>query len=322
MISSQMLALIDKLAADGRVGDAEALDVRRAIFPDGAVSRDEADALFQLNDRVGDDDPAWNAAFVEAICDHLLLNEPRGHVSDEGAAWLESRLGQDGKLELVTELELVLKVLEKAESTPARLHKLARTCVSAAVLAGEGYEGRAANLVPGQIGETELQLIRRVLFAAGGAGNISVTREEAEWLFELDAASEGKAHVAGWRELFISGVMNHLFAAGSSSLLERDGMMNRARWLNEPHKGGVGGFFGRMFGGSYLENVSEPKPDAGQMAYLRTRANEATIAEALTAPEASWLMTRINADGRRTANEQALVDAVKAAKGEAALKSA
>ena len=107
-----------QLAADGRVSDAEALDVRRAIFPDGTVSREEADALFQLNERVGDDDPAWNAAFIEAICDHLLLNEPRGHVTDEGAAWLEGRLGQDGKLELATELELVLKVLEKAESDP------------------------------------------------------------------------------------------------------------------------------------------------------------------------------------------------------------
>jgi hypothetical protein len=323
MISSQLLALIDKLAADGRVSDDEALDARRAIFPDGKVSRDEAEALFRVNECVADDDPAWNAAFIEAVCDHLLLsNEPHGHVTDEGAAWLEGRVGADGKFELVTELELVLKVLEKAESCPARLHKLARTCVSAAVLAGEGYEGRDAKLVPGQIGETELKLIRRVLFAAGGAGNISVTREEAEWLFELDAATEGKAHVAGWRDLFISGVMNHLFAAGSSSLLDRDGMMNRAKWLNAPEKGGVGGFFGRLFGKGFLEAVSQPKPDAGQIDYLRSRANEATIAEALETSEAQWLMTRINADGRRTANEQALVDAVKAAKGEAALKSA
>ena len=45
------------------------------------------------------------------------------------------------------------------------------------------------------------------------------------------------------------------------------------------------------------------------------------MAEALDAAEAKWLMDRINADARRTANEQALVDAVKAAKGDV-LKSA
>ena len=46
------------------------------------------------------------------------------------------------------------------------------------------------------------------------------------------------------------------------------------------------------------------------------------VAEALETSEAAWLVTRIRADGRRTANEQALVEAVKAAKGEDALKSA
>ena len=84
------------------------------------------------------------------------------------------------------------------------------------MLAGEGYEGRDAKLVPGQIGETELQLIRRVLFAAGGAGNLGDARR-GRMAVRVGCGDEGKAHVAGWRELFISGVMNHLFAAGSSS---------------------------------------------------------------------------------------------------------
>ena len=35
MISNVMMSLIEKLAADGRISADEALDVRRAIFPDG-----------------------------------------------------------------------------------------------------------------------------------------------------------------------------------------------------------------------------------------------------------------------------------------------
>ncbi len=325
MIPNVMMALIEKLAADGRISADEALDVRRAIFPDGAVSRQEAEALFALNERVGGDDPAWNACFVEAMADHLLLaNEPKGHVTDEGAAWLESRIGRDAVLEGPTELELLVTLLEKAESCPARLSDLARQYVSHAVLSGKGYEGRDPALVPGQIGEGELKLIRRVLYAAAGAGNVFVTREEAEWLFELDTATEGRAHVAGWRDLFVSALMNHLFAAGPSGLLDRDSMLGRAEWL-KAGTGGVGAFFGRIFAGGregYVNNVDQPNAHDAMDTHHQKRDGQARVAEALDMNETAWLVTRIRADGRRTANEQALIEAVKAAKGEDALKSA
>jgi hypothetical protein len=326
MIPNTLLALIDKLAADGRIAAEEALDVRRAVFPDGAVSRGEAEALFHLNDRVGGDDPAWSACFVEAICDHLTLaHDLPGHVTDEGAAWLESRISHDGVVESFTELELLLKLLERAESCPARLHELARDWVSRAVLAGKGYEGRDTSLVPGQIGATELALIRRVLYAAAGAGNVAVTREEAEWLFDLDTSTEGFAHVAGWREMFVSAVMNHLFAAGPSALLERSEMVRRAAWLQRRETGGVGQYLKRALhslGSGPSEFLSDVTFNGAANDHVERRQVEATLAEALTTPEAAWLVTRIRADGRRTTNEQALLAAVKAAKGEELLKSA
>ena len=331
MISNVMMLLIEKLAADGRVSEAEAVDVRRAIFPDGAVSRAEAEALFVLNERVGDDDQTWNDCFVEAICDHLMLaDQPEGHVTDAGAEWLERRIGGDGVLERRTELELVLKLMEKAQSCPARLHEFARKMVSRAVLEGKGYEGRDPRIVAGQIGEAEVGMIRRVLFASAGAGNIAVTREEAEWLFEIDEATEGHAHVAAWRELFVSAIMNHLFGAGPSSLLNRQAMIDRANWLGKPaFSGGAGGFLSRVLGGvtgggvqGYMERAQQNDALGGQYAHLKRREVETHVAEALDTAEAAWLVTRMRADGRRTANEQALVDAVKAAKGDGALKSA
>lgn len=321
MIPNAMMMLIEKLAADGRISADEALDVRRAVFPDGAVTRQEADALFVLNERVGDDDRAWNDCFVEAIHDHLLFaEEPLGHVTDEGAAWLENRIGRDGVVERVTELELLIKILEKAESTPARLQELARIFVSRAVLSGEGYEGRDISLVRGQIGDVELAMIRRVLFAAAGAGNIAVTRDEAEWLFSLDTATEGRAHVSGWRDLFVSAIMNHLFAAGPSALLERGSMLRRAEWLRTGPRGGVGSFLSRA-----LEGVQrgDYKADLDvQKHIVEGRQVETRVAEALDMAETAWLVTRIRADGRRTANEQALMDAVKSVKGADSLKSA
>ncbi len=326
MIPNTMLALIDKLASDGRVTAEEALDVRRAVFPDGIVSRGEADALFALNERVGGDDPAWDACFIEAISDHLTLSHDlRGHVTDEGAAWLENRTNRDCVVERSTELELLLKVLERADSCPARLHELTRNLVARAVLAGKGYEGRDPGKVPGQIGEAELAMIRRVLFSASGAGNVSVTREEAEWLFDIDAATEGYAHVAGWRDLFVLAVMNHLFAVGPAAALERGEIVRRAEWLNAPAQVGISGFLSRAFEGGikgYLTKIKQPNDADSMSTYVEQREAEGRVAEALETHEAAWLVTRIRADGRRTANEQALLEAVKAAKGEELLKSA
>ncbi len=325
MIPNTMLALIDQLAADGRVTADEALGVRRAVFPDGTVSRGEAEALLHLNERVGGDDTAWDACFVEAIGDHLTLgHDLPGHVTDEGAAWLESRITRDGVIERATELELLLKLLERADSCPPRLHELARDFVSRAVLSGKGYEGRDPALVPGQIGATELELIRRTLFAASGAGDLSVTRDEAEWLFELDAAAEGYAHVTGWRDLFVSAIMNHLFAAGPSDLLERGAMLRRTAWLKAPEQG-IGAFFARAFEGgfdSYMAKVRQQQPILAHEEHFERQQVKAQLADALETQEAAWLVTRIRADGRRTANEQALLEAVKAAKGDGLLKSA
>ena len=99
------------------------------------------------------------------------------------------------------------------------------------------------------MGEVELAIIRRVLFAASGAGNVSVTREEAEWLFDLDTATKGYAHVAGWRDLFVLAVMNHLFAVSPAAALERGEIVRRAEWLNTTAQGGIGAYLARTFEG-------------------------------------------------------------------------
>jgi hypothetical protein len=326
MISPVLQTLIDKLAADGRVSAAEVLEVRALVYADGQIGRAEAEALFALNERVAGDDQAWLDLFAEALCDHLMEGgEERGHVSEEGAAWLEARIDRDGVLERETELNAVLKVLDRAESCPDRLQTFARTLISRAVLEGKGYVGRDAAQAPGQIGETELALIRRALYASAGAGDAFVTRQEAEWLFDLDAATDGRAHCAGWRDLFVGAVMNHLFAAGPSDLLGRGAMMERAQWLKTQQSRSVGAFYNSVFGGGFkglITKFYQESPQDAVALHALAREEQGYDAARLEAGEASWLVHRIEGDGRKTANERALIAAVKDAQGEDALKSA
>jgi hypothetical protein len=321
-------ALADRIAADGRVEPEEVLAVRRAVFPDGVVSREEAELLFDINEHVANDDPAWDACFVEAICDHLLNSaEPMGHVTEEGCDWLIVRIDHDSVLERVTELELALKLLEKAESCPARLAERARTWASRAILEGRGYEGRDPKTEPGQIGDAEVAMIRRVLFAAAGAGDIAITRDEAEWLFALDEATDGKAHAASWRDLFVKAIMSHLFAGGPSDLLDRNAMLHRAQFVSNT-SGGLRQTLSHLASGLADGGLEGWKTRAGQldahddqMKHDAERKAQHASADLLSMSEAAWLVTRIRADHRRTPNEEALVAAVKAYKGDEAISA-
>ncbi len=317
-MSDILNALTEALSTDGRVTEAETLAVRRAIFADGAVSRAEAEMLFDLNERCEGDDPAWNACFVEAICDHLLLGAaPEGHVTDADARWLLDRIERDGQLEGPTELELLARLCEKAESCPPVLIRLARHSVQRAIIDGHGYHGRDPSTAPGAIGPAEVTLIRRALYA----GDAFVSREEAEWLFELDEATHGAPSDAGWPQLFVAAILNHLRAPAPSALLDRNAMIGRAERLTQP-TGGVLGVFARMLSSGSDSYWSAIRQRDVQKEHLAAREQAAIDADKIEASETGWLFERIARDGRRTPNEAALLEAIRAEAGRAELAGA
>ncbi len=315
MIPAPLMQLVEVYAADGRVTPDEVAKLRASLFPDGVVSRAEADALFALSDRVADDDQHWRQVFAEAIADHLIdAGEPRGHVSEEGAGWLESRIAADGQIKRGTELEVVLKVLERAESAPAHLAKLARDYVSRSVLTQDDIIGGNLNRVPGQIKACEVALIHRVLHASAACGGVWVTREEAEWLFCLDEATVGFDHDQAWQDVFVKGLLNHLFAPAPNALHDRDASLKRAEWLNETAAPNAGRSWARTFAGGlsgFVNHVVQPNAIDAMTDHYAGRVEAAVAAEAFDLAEATFVSVRVRKDGRRSPNEQALLAAIK-----------
>lgn len=291
MSNHALLTLSDHIAADRKISAEEALELRKAIFPDGVVSRDEADVMIALEGRVANTDEAFQHAFVEAIVDHALQSGTyAGHVDEATAAWLIERFGDEGARE--TEIEVLLKTLERSESAPASLAAFAR--------------GRVAAWLAGKpVGARETEFIRRALYVAAGAGAISVTEDEARWLFALDAESEGRVNHPGWTDLFIRGVLNYLMGRRAPELLDAEDMISRQAWLEAPNQG-LGGFFGRMFGHGYGDKVSYREIDAFEAHYERVNAERAED-ERLTLAEIAWAVGMTREDGTRTANESALL---------------
>mgnify|MGYP003659392790 CR=1 FL=1 len=202
-------AEITQLTAD------EVARLRRQLYGKAEIEAAEAELLFELDDRLGDEAaPEWAEFFVEALTDYLVdQTEPRGYVSDANADWLLARIAPTGRVEAGTGLELLIRVIEQAKSSPAALAGFALDQVAVGVVHGQGFVGHARELELGVIGETEVSLIRRILYAFGGHGCVGITRREAEVLFDINDMTAEAENDPAWSDLFVKAVASFLLVS-------------------------------------------------------------------------------------------------------------
>lgn len=206
--SVQRDAFVDKKPLGGQ----ELRALRAQVWGDGSVSAPEAEKLFVMN-RTVQPSVEWTDFFVEAICEFMLSQgEPRGYVTEDEATWLLRHVNQAGTIETAAEVELIVKLLERAEYAPASLRKFALGALEQAVLTGVGPTRQGSKAEAPRVDDGEVSLIRRLIFAPAGDGPAKVSAAEAEMLFRLKDATLGQANSAEWPKLFVQGVANHLMA--------------------------------------------------------------------------------------------------------------
>ena len=152
--------------------------------------------------------------------------------------------------------------------------------------------------------------IRRILFAFGGDGNIAVTRDEAEVLFDINDASATAENDPAWNDLFVKAIANFMMAASGYQAPSRQEALRREDWLDEPSARRLGGFFSRMAAGGLRGALNAYRqPDMEQAWAARNKSMEAAIksAETISAEEAEWLARRMGRDGTFHENEKALL---------------
>lgn len=299
--------LARQAAADGAISADEVLALRRAAWPDGRIDQTEAEAILAINEVVSERSPDWTDFLVEAIGEYVLNGtEPRGYVADATADWLIARLDHDGRLESAAELELLVRVLEKALGTPDRLKDYALVQVERAVLTGEGPTRDGGALSAGSITEAECKLLRRMIFASGGDRPAAVSQREAEMLFRLKDATLGQPHAPEWQRLFVQGVGNYLQGWTGGHAISRDRAARLETFMNDTSSG-LGRFFERMtrlgardLGAAAQDMLSGGKP-------TRDYTGEARAEAALSSPEKAWIDGRIKADRRIDPLEEALL---------------
>lgn len=297
--------LAEQAAADGAISSEEILALRRAGWSDGAIQPDEADAIFAINDQLAEPTVEWTDFFVEALSEFVVNgSEPRGYVGDTQADWLIERIDHDGKLQSLTELELLAKVLDKATNTPERLKSYALAQIEQAVLTGEGPTRGGGSLDAGCISDAEARLLRRIVFAQAGDRPAAVSRGEAELLFRLKDATLGADNAPEWKRLFVQGIGNYLQGFSGYEPLSSQRAAELEHFMNDTAVN-IGGFFARMAGSAVR---GEGAKAFGRKGLERDVEAEAAQAHEVTGDENLWLQGRIDADGQLDDYEQALLD--------------
>jgi hypothetical protein len=290
------------IGVGGGISNKDVLAIRRAVWPNGSVSRGEAEALFELHRRAVAPGSEWNDFFIEAISDTVLnATEPKAFVDEDSAGWLIGQLDRDERAIRPVEIELVVRIVEKALNAPDSLKAWALARVERSVLTGEG-PARQGGVRPGVVDEAEVNWLRRLVFASGGDGAVAVSRDEAEMLWRIKDATLGAANAPGWQKLFVQAVGNHLMAWSSHRPLERTEAGRLEAFMND-RRGGALGFISRKhrpdFKGAAKVFRSEESAE-DHSAAVRAAA-------CLTPSENVWLEFNVARDSKRDELEEALI---------------
>jgi hypothetical protein len=305
-MSMHFSQIAEQAIADGAIGAEDILALRRAGWADGKIEPHEADAIFELNHRLAHPGPEWTDFFVEAIVEYVINQlEPRGYVTDDNAAWLKAHLDRDGHLHAMSELELLVRVFEKALSVPEALRDFALAEVEEAILTGAGPTRCGGHLESGNVTEAEARILRRILFSSGGDRPAGISRREAEALFRIKDATLHAANAPEWKRLFVQGVGNYLQGFAGQAPLSRDRAAQLEGFMND-HRSSVGGFLARTARSIGTPNrmgvVFGRKQPGPALECLVDRARE------VTHDEKTWLDAMIDANGHVDEYDDALLE--------------
>ncbi|MBU2583590.1 MAG: hypothetical protein KJ622_17930 [Alphaproteobacteria bacterium] len=303
----------DEIAERGSIHDTDAAELRRAVYEDGGISKEEAERLIALNSACPVQSTEWSDLFREALTDFVVnQSEPEGYITQENADWLIANIAPDGMIKSRKELDLIVQMIDQARWSPSLLVAFALAQVSEAVIHSDGP--LRSNAEPLRIDDDEVELVRRMIYAFGGDGNVAVTRAEAEMLADINDSLDQEHVNSAWVELYVKAMANFLLANSGYSVPSREAALRSDAWLDE--RGELSPF-------ELVQSIARTSLDDVIGEYRRLSIEESTLArldreyrelitgEEIDADEAAWLADRLARDGELTLAETALLSYIK-----------
>lgn len=303
---------VDDIVSRGSIREQDVMRMRQSFYDDGLITPEEAESLIHLHETCPVQDAAWSAFFVQAICDYVVNQaEPEGYVTAANADWLMSKIAPEGRVRSKTELDLLLQVLDTARWSPECLVRFALDEIKRAVIEGDGPLRMNGTRATGTISDAEVDLIRRILYAFGGDGNIAITRAEAEVLIAIEESLATGTPNAAWTDLFVKAMANVILATSGYAPPSREEALRSDAWLKRRGDLSPSHLVGAMVTGSLSsvwDTYTEQSSEERALARLERQRVEIITNEEITEGEATWLVERLTRDDKLTPTELALID--------------
>ena len=309
--------LAQRAAAAGQLSAEDVLALRREGWGDGVITREEAEALFAINNALDQRGEEWCDFFVEAIGEYVLnATPPRLQCDEQEANWLIAQVNREGAVESMVELETLVRVIERAENLPTKLKDYVVSQVEREVLSGTGPTRCGGELSSQHITSAEVKILRRVIFASGGYGPAAVSRFDAEMMFRLKDATLAEDNAPEWDDLFLDAVSNYLKGFALQNAQIEHGRAKELQEFVADNKANVGRFMGQMarevpqvrnhFGKVFGKKDTSPihaSPSQTGPSYTE----QAMAGEQVTDHEQEWLDAMMAQDGETDDLERRLI---------------
>ena len=194
---------------------AELIQERRRENPDLAITRGEAEALLVLDRLQPDASATWRSYVAGAIARHLASIESAETISDDDWYWLLAAVAPSGRIETVAGFETLIHAMEMTRESPPSLAIFVLQQFKAAIINGEGPAIGSRAHFSRTIDAEDTALLYRILIAAGGAIGKTVSRAEADALFDLHDAAARSKNDPDFDGLFVRAIEHHLLGAAT-----------------------------------------------------------------------------------------------------------
>ncbi|TWF54188.1 hypothetical protein [Neorhizobium alkalisoli] len=200
------------IAGKGRIEAYDVLMLRTYAFPEGVRRVSDTQMMLELHDLCPTQCDEWANYFVESLSAYLVNGGGMPGVIDERkTSWLIRAIADNGAVRSWLEIELLLHVMEIADSTTETLSAFALDQVRIGLsTTASGRLGGISNSAygktrPAQNGVTafDLSYIWRVLRPAVDKGRLMLSMMELAILSEIDALAQRSDHHPGWNEIML-----------------------------------------------------------------------------------------------------------------------
>lgn len=301
--------VVREIAARGVIKSGDVERLRQDFLAGGVADETGAEALFALDRACAVQDIEFQALFIEALAGYVVSGvEPIGYVTAQKARWLVDRAAPEGRLERLSCLELLVRVLEISRWSPPSLAACVLRQIEKDISTGKGPLRTAATTGRGRVSKAAADYMRRVLAATNRSNGAAISRAEAEVLLDIHDATITAENCLQWTELFTKAMADLLMTASGYVGLDRAALLQPEPWLDASV--GANGFVAAMNARGFEAVLETYKPRTSEdraLAHLEHHKVEIITAEPIDEIDAGWLARRLAKAPQLTAASKALL---------------